>query len=294
MLVKPKLLFLTNFGNDEPLEDQALIELLRADFDLVVSHPLYCLNLLGSADGVLVRNIWPTHEYRSGWNAIESILRKSSLPVYNPLGFNGDFGGKDYLLELYDLGYPVIPSIDSVDNLYRLQDSEYYWIKPKFSCDGVGAEKLTKEELLKISPIGYIIQPFLEFECEPSFFFVDNQYNHSLCAIHRLSNADMHPYEASENDLMFADQFVRWVSMPYGTQRIDSIRLASGQLLLTEVENFCPYLYISDMDEAMKRDFLSVFRRSILKIFQQPGKRAPQNPQLGNPRDAQSDCYIAK
>ena len=265
--MRPKILFLTNKQNDAPEEDELLINYLNKDFDLIVSHPSECLPFLNTVVGVIIRNIWPTHEYQEDWDDVKTYMRDSDLPVYNPLDFKGDIEGKDYLVILYNKGYPVIPSIDRVKDLERLPPSEYYWIKPKKSCDGVGAEKLNKEELLQRNPRGLIIQPYMEFECEPSFFYIDNEYHHAISEKHRLLNNGVNSYDPTSDDLEFAMQFVRWGDLAYGTQRIDAIRTRDGTLLLTEIENLSPYLYLAEIDEIKRNEFLSAIRASIVKVF---------------------------
>lgn len=195
---------------------------------------------------------------------IKSLLRSSGLPIYNPLIFKGDIEGKDYLTVLFGQGYPVIPSIDKIDDLHLIPNSEYYWIKPKFSCDGIGAEKLSKYDLLRRNPKGYIIQPFFEFDYEPSFFFIDNQFHHAIWTKHRLLSDDVALYDPLPDDLAFAEQFVQWTGLPCGTQRIDAIRTLDGKLLLTEIENFCPYLYLEETGNEEGLKFLNAFRKSLL------------------------------
>ena len=265
--MKPKLLFLTNIHNGAPDEDQMLTGFLRADFDLIVSHPLDCLNVLCSVDGVVIRNIWPTHEYKNSWDEIKLHLRNSILPIYNPLILKGDVEGKDYLIILYKLGYPVIPSVDQIKDLHLIPDSEFYWIKPKHSCDGIGAERLTKASLIQRNPLGYIIQPFFEFQYEPSFFFIDNRFQNAIWSKHRLLSDDVAPYNLKPDDLAFAEQFVHWADAPYGIQRIDAIRTLDGKLLLTEIENLSPYLYLSELGKDIGTKFMNAFRISLLGVF---------------------------
>lgn len=265
--MKPRILFLTNSRNEAPNEDRMLVQYLSSDFDLVVCHPRECSPLLDDVDGVIIRNIWPTHEYEDEWEAAKLHIRASGLPVYNSLGFRGDVEGKDYLMDLVAGGYPVIPSIDRVEDLQKLPQSQHYWIKPKNSCDGIGAEKMTREALLTRKPRGYIIQPFVEFDYEPSFFFVDNKYTHAMWERHRLLDDRVARYSPSSQDLDFAASFVRWAGQRYGVQRIDAIRLKDGRLLLTEVENLCPYLYLAEVDEATRMRFLQAMKASMLKVF---------------------------
>ncbi len=83
-----KILFLTNLNNGSSGEDEYLIEMLRKDFDVQISHPLVCEQYLSSVRGVVIRNIWPTHEYKAEWERIKKIIQTSGIPTYNPLNLS--------------------------------------------------------------------------------------------------------------------------------------------------------------------------------------------------------------
>ncbi len=264
-----KILFLTNLKNDAPEEDNYLIDVLRKDFEVVVSHPLDCERLLSSVQGVVVRNIWPTYEYASEWGRIEQVIRDSGLPTYNPLTGKGDNRGKEYLVDLYKRGFPVIPSIDCVGDIDKLPASEYYWIKPKDSSDGHGDEKLTRSELLKRQLVDYIIQPFEEFTSEPSFFYIDNMFSYAITMPNRLVDRNIRLYEPIQSDLIFAQKFVDWEQLPYGIQRIDAVRTKNGELLLTEDEDLAEYLYLLDIPmekrESVTRQIVESITSNLMK-----------------------------
>src|ERR1700722_15628747 len=109
-----RLLLLTNSENGYPEEDRLVINCLTDYGDILVRHPLNCRSVLDSVDAVLIRNIWPTHEYLHEWDALKNHLRSNGIPTYNPLTFRGDIEGKDYLVDLWAAGYPVIPSVGRV------------------------------------------------------------------------------------------------------------------------------------------------------------------------------------
>jgi len=265
--MKLRLLFLTNPENDALEEDELVERVLKRNFDLIVSHPLDCLHFLAEVDGVVIRNIWPTHEYQEQWEWVKECLRESDLPIYNPLTLKGDIEGKDYLVTLYKQRYPVIPSIDDLRQIDKLPDTNDYWIKPKKSCDGVGAKRVTKDVLLRLELKDYVIQPFVEFQYEPSFFYIDNRFQHAISAKHRLWQDRTSSYQAHSNDLAFAAKFVRWADVPYGTLRVDAVRLNDGRLLLTEIENLCPYLYLPEVGQSTRQDFLNAFAGSVIRAL---------------------------
>jgi len=69
------------------------------------------------------------------------------------------------------------------------------------------------------------------------------------------------------DDINFAMRFVQWGNLDYGTQRIDAVRTKDGQLLLTEIEDLSPYLYLAEIDEPTRKVFLEAIRASMLKVF---------------------------
>lgn len=252
----PTLLFLTNFSNGAPKEDIALSNELRTIAQVLIAHPLDCLKKFPPVDGVIIRNIWPTHENTVFYEQFYKTLLRSNIKTYNPIIGKGDVKGKNYLVELYRKGYPVIPSVDSVSDVKKLPRSEWYFSKPKHSCDGIGSAILSKVELQKRKIKDNLIQPYITFESEPSFFFIDNEFAYAVITKNRIQHERCKTYLPSVKEIAFAKQFVTWNNLPYGIQRIDTLKLRSGELLLSEIEDICPYLYLLEIDEKIKRKIL--------------------------------------
>lgn len=87
--------------------------------------------------------------------------------------------GKQYLLDLTLDDYPVIPTIDNLENLNLLPDCERYVVKPKNGADFIGLEFLTKNELFEKDLMNMIIQPAIDFEYEVSFYFINNRLEYA-------------------------------------------------------------------------------------------------------------------
>lgn len=242
--MRRRILFLTNPRNGSPDEDTFLVGKLRMSFDIIVAHPMECESHLSEVEGIVIRNIWPTHEYSGAWEALCLKIRKLGIPTYNPLVGKSDNTGKGYLLDLYKDKFPVIPSVSRIEEIGLLGNCGSYWIKPFDSCDGIGAQRLSKEELLKLNPIDYIIQPYIEFTSEPSLFYIDNQFSYAVTSPNRLKYTTALPYTPTTEYLAWAQRFVDWNALPYGIQRVDAVKAKSGELLLTEVEDIAPYLYL--------------------------------------------------
>ena len=90
--------------------------------------------------------------------------------------------GKQYLIELTENNYPVIPTIDDINNSEKLPKSDFYIIKPKDGADSIGLEKLSDEELLNKDLKGkkMLIEPAIDFEYEVSFYFINEKFEYSM------------------------------------------------------------------------------------------------------------------
>ncbi len=263
--MRQSLLLLTNSSNDALEEDRFLAEKMGEKFDVTVCHPLECENHEDAFDGILMRNIWPTHEHSEEFEEMKQRFKRKNLRTYNHLSGGGDMQQKGYLLELFKEGYPVIPSISTVKDLPNLHELNDFFVKPVDSCDGIGSRRLSREELLHASLSNVIIQPFMEFTEEIMFYFIDGTFHHALHTKKKLENFPVEHYTPTDTDLLFAQKFIEWNALPYGIQRIDAIRVHNGDLLLTEIEDWCPYLYLLELDADTRVNFLKHIHISLMK-----------------------------
>ena len=60
-------------------------------------------------------------------------------------------------------------------------------VKLKNGADSIGMEFLTKEELLVEVTQGKLIQPYIDFEYEVSFYYLNEQFQYALYALFRLA-----------------------------------------------------------------------------------------------------------
>ncbi len=175
--------------------------------------------------------------------------------------------GKRYLVDLTQSGYPLIPTIDQLEDLSTLGQPEKYIIKPIYGASSEGVEALIKSDLSRRNLDNYIIQPLLDFEYEISFYFIDSELIYALHAPNKTERWQLVPFAASIEDLEFARQFVNWNTLTYGIQRIDACRLKTGKLLLMEIEDHSPYLSLLDISPELKNLFLKRFLLSLQKHF---------------------------
>ena len=241
---KPRILLLTNLYNGFRDEDIFLSQCLREYFEVIISNPLDCEAVEDDVDLILTRNAWPNFDYRDRINEMKARWMRKGLVTYNPPTGKGDNRGKGYLLELYNMGYPVIPSVDKVEDLPKLPETEMYFAKPRYKCDNTDTFSATKEELASVWLEDYIFQPFIDFAHEVSFYFVNGEFVYSFTAPRKVGNHTMEEYVPTGEDLTFARRFIEWDNMECGLIRVDACRTKDGKLLLMELEDFDPYLYL--------------------------------------------------
>ena len=261
--MKPVLMLLTNLYNGEQ-EDIFLGQQLEKKFKIVMCHPADCAPLEGRVDAILIRNAWPTQSFLKVYEDMKARFLRKKLKVYNDLSGSGDINGKNYLIHLFNQGYPVIPSIDNVNDMKKLPKSNHFLVKPKHGGGSKGIIRLEKKELLKLEPHGYIIQPLISFEYEISFYFIDGKFQFAL-RDNRRSRWTMKEFIPRKSDLEFASKFVKWNTMKYGLQRIDACRKQDGSLLLMEVEDIAPYLSLLDIRRSLRNKMIKNLITSINK-----------------------------
>ncbi len=266
--MKPSLLLLTNLQNSDPEEDLFLADYLKSWYEVTVAHPLAAEKYEDNADLILVRNIWPCQERIEEYQKINQRFLKKNLPVYNPPTGSGDMQGKEYLVKLWQSGWPVIPTIQSVAELDTLPSANDYMVKPLNGGSGYGIKRLSRALLLEQKIKGCIIQPALTLAREASFYFIDGKLQFALATINPYDRWHLKPFEPTPEQKICAQKFVDWNTLPRGIQRIDFGITADGEFLLMEIEDWCPYLSLLDIDEQLRTNFLDNLVLALGKVVQ--------------------------
>lgn len=242
-------------------EDVFLTARLRESFGLALCHPRDAEALLPLGfDAVVVRNSGPVLHYQEAYDSFRAAALAAGTRVYNPLTGRGDMAGKQYLLDLTEAGYPVIPTVDDPARLALLPDVPAYAVKPKQGADSIGLV-FTPDPAV---PAGeFLIQPRIDFAYEVSFYFVDDSFQYALYAPDPARRWELAPYEATAADLDFARTFIGWNTLGHGIQRVDACRAPPGELLLVELEDLNPYLSLDQVDEATRDAFATALTGSL-------------------------------
>ncbi|MFC9116479.1 hypothetical protein ACFTWN_24470 [Streptomyces sp. NPDC057092] len=266
--VRPRILYVTDLayparGRRYCDEDIFLTSRLRADLDLALCHPRDAVALMGGFDGVVVRNSGPVLGYLDAYEAFRAHAVATGTPVYNPLTGRGDMAGKQYLLDLTEVGFPVIPTVRRPEDLHRLPRAERYVVKPRLGADSHGLRVVPAGEVAAPADGDVLVQPYIDFVYEVSFYFVDHSFQYALHAPDPARRWRLEPYRPTADDLDFARRFIEWNTLDHGIQRVDACRAPGGELLLVELEDLNPYLSLDALDDARRDAFVAAMSASL-------------------------------
>lgn len=249
-------------------EDIYLTSQLRKDFQIVICHPEDMENFEADCDLILYRNVGPVARFKEKYQAFRNRIVSNGLKTYNSFTGKGDMNGKQYIIDLTNADFPVIPTIDTLDDLHKLPNVETYIMKPKDGADSVGFEFVSKNQLnAKVdSNKSMLIQPFVDFEYEVSFYFIDKVFQYALYAPNKDKRWELKAYIPTEEDLAFAQRFVDWNDLDWGIERVDACRTKEGNLLLVEHEDLNPYLSLELLSPEIRDYFVETLRKSLLKV----------------------------
>lgn len=266
------LLYLTDFyyqakGRKYYEEDLQITRYLKDYFHLVIAHPQQAIPFLNAADAVVIRNTGPVIYYLSYFEDFKHEVTGRKLLSFNSLDGKADMQGKNYLVELTKKGYPVIPSIRQMQDLPLLGESEKWVIKSIQGADSIGMQVVSRQPFNQLDLQQKIIQPWITFEYEVSFYFLNNEFQYALYAPDKQKRWQLAPYEATPEDLQFAQQFINWNQMQHSLQRVDACRLPEGRLLLVELEDLNPYLSLDLLSFLQQERFLNNFKTGLQRMF---------------------------
>jgi hypothetical protein len=266
---RPKVLYVSDLayparGRRYCDEDIYLTSQLREVFDLAIAHPKDAAGLMAGFDTVVVRNSGPVIGYPQAYAHFRERARATGQRVYNPLTGKADMAGKQYLVDLTELGFPVIPTVGDLRHLDRLPRVDEYVVKPKAGADSHGLEFVRVGDLTEREE-DVLIQPKIDFRYEVSFYFVDHDFQYALNAPDPARRWELARYEPSQEDLEFARRFIDWNDLEHGIQRVDACRTPEGELLLVELEDLNPYLSLDRTSGETRAGFVGAMTASVLR-----------------------------
>ncbi len=280
---RPTILYVTDLAYQAPArrycdEDIYLSGRLREAFGVALCHPHEAARLMGAFDAVVIRNCGPGVQYQPEYAALRERALASGARVYNTLTGKADMAGKQYVVDLFARGYPVIPTVDRLEDLDRLPRAERYVVKPKTGCDSMGLEFVGRDELAGRTFDGMLIQPLVDFAYEVSFYFIDDELQYALRTPDTGERWRLERYEPTAADVAFARRFVAWNAIAHGIQRVDACRTRTGELLLVEVEDHNPYLSLDLLDDAAREAFVASMKASLRRLLVERTEPVQRNP----------------
>lgn len=255
------LLYLTDLyyeakGRKYYEEDLYITSRLKEHFNVLIGNPRQALSFLDCADFIVFRNTGPVIYYQSYFQDFLQVVRDKKILTFNSFDGKADIKGKHYLLDLTERGFPVIPTVDDVGKIDQLGNPEKYIIKIKDGADSIGMEVVSKEEILRTKPTGKLIQPWIDFDYEVSFYYLNDVFQYALFAPDKSKRWELTEYEPTPGDLNFAEKFIQWNDLERGITRVDACRLKDGSLLLVEVEDLNPFLSIDLLSDEKRERFI--------------------------------------
>ncbi|OZD08420.1 hypothetical protein CH275_04455 [Rhodococcus sp. 06-235-1A] len=271
---RPRVLFVTDLaylssGRRYCDEDIFLSSQLREWVDIALCHPLEARALMDAFDVVVVRNSGPVLGYQDAFDAFTRHARENDARVFTQLTGKGDQRGKQYLVDLFADGFPVIPTVDSPRDVSCLPEVDTYVVKPKWGADSIGMRNIRRAELSEVEQHN-LIQPRIDFVYEVSFYFIGRTLQYSLYAPDPGRRWDLEPYSTTAEDEVFAQLFVDWNDIEHGITRVDACRTVDGALLLVELEDLNPYLSLDRLPESSRREFVNHMAEAIVALGAQP------------------------
>jgi hypothetical protein len=254
-------------------EDLFITSKLKEHFNILIGNPQQAISYINCADLVVFRNTGVVLEFSDYFKKFVEEVSKNNILIFNSFDGKADIKGKDYLLTLTKLGFPVIPTIDKLTELSALGQPEKYMVKIKDGADSIGMEILTKEELFNIELENKLIQPFLDFEYEISFYYLNDEFQYALYAPDKNKRWELKEIEAKPEDIVFANKFIEWNNMQHGITRVDACKLKDDSLLLVELEDLNPFLSIELLSKKKQEKFIS----RLIKTLKTLKKTIPNN-----------------
>lgn len=272
---KYKILILTNPSNYEYIEDVYIADAFKEDGHLVeLAWVDYDEKLDNKYDIIIRRNTWvedegDTYYYQTKNEILKERLINKNIKTVNIQGLDGE--GKQYLCELFKKGKKVIPTIDNLNELYKLPYSEEYILKDKNSFGSGLGQRIVKANKLKTEfKNGDIIQPKLEFKSEVQCYFIADKlmytYEYIPSKYPDYPNPKMIMINQRDNEL--ACKFAKFSNLKVGFQRIDFLRLKNDELILLEIEDNSPHMDLEKLTSTFRKNVLEEYKKNIYQYIE--------------------------
>lgn len=233
-------------------------------------------------DAAVIRTTW---DYCKNLESFLSCIAKieTSTRLFNPSSIVHWNSNKHYLQDLAVKGVKTVPSffMDQGNFKEKLSDfkGDNFVLKPVVGASASDIQRLTKEKVLDFyteikdqnEASRWFVQPFVEevLEGERSLIFFNGTFSHAVRKVPKGGDfrvqeehgARIFSYEASEEELLFAQEVVDFLEEPLLYARVDFLKTAKGCQLM-ELELIEPSLYLR-YSEVGAKNFLEALETKI-------------------------------
>lgn len=272
---KYQILILSNMVGSG-LKDDLLVKVAFEEdgHDVQLVPVNYDPKLEDNCDVIIRRNTWANTEEETADlyahnQALIKRLSQKSIKTVNLVGLDGV--GKQYLCEMFDQNYPVIPTICKKEDISRLPKTNKY-VSKNMKSFGSGLHQRTVfyEDLESEYNNGDILQPFLSFQGELQCYYVGT----TLMYVFYYTPSKYPDYpeptlvELTPEQKSQADRFAKYSKVQHGFQRIDFLRMDDDSLLLMEIEDHAAFMNLNRLPELLQQKVLLTFKENIYSLLE--------------------------
>lgn len=271
---KYNILILSNPNDIYAKEDEMLAESFEKDGQNVLMQWVdYDEKLDDEFDIVLRRDTWVQEEsqvpkYEKYTNILKDRIKDKQIKKVN--FYEVDSSGKEYLIEYYKKGLPVIPSTDNLEDAKEFKNYDEFVLKPLNSFGSAIGQKIVKaENLEKEFENGLLLQPKMKFKSEVQCYFVEDElmYTFEFIPSKYPDYPDPLVIDLNDKEKEVINKFVKETDVKVGFQRIDFLRLENDDLVLLEVEATAPFMDLIMLEEDLRNKVIDKYKQSIYKYL---------------------------
>ena len=275
MKKKYNILILSNIKDIDAKEDEYIANSFEEDgHNALIKWVDFDEKLDDEFDIILRRNTWVQEKENTFiYEKYNEIMNRriKNKPIKKINFYEIDSDGKNYLINYYKNGLPVIPSSNNLEEASSWGEYKEYVLKPLNSLgSGFGQIIVSKDDLKNKFKEGMLIQPKLNFKSEVQCYFVANELMYTFEFIP--SKYPDYPMptiiELTEKEREIVYKFVKEANVKVGFLRIDFLRLDNNKLILLEIEASSPFMGLKIIDKELRNKVINKYKQNIYKYLE--------------------------
>lgn len=264
---------LTNFNNGCTEEDFIIAKSFAEDGHKVdlLDFPIN-LDLQNVYDLLILKNAWDLNEntyknYLTELDKMKAKLKQTQCKIVSSLDGKMDFEkyGKKYLVDLFNAGYNVVPTIDNIIDIAKLPEAKIYIKKPYVSYDGFDMQEIKRNNLKNLNLNNEILQPKLDFISEVQLYFINDKFQYALeYTPSKWPNYPTpHSFLPSKKYINQAIEIININGASCSFNRVDFLKLNDNDMIILEFADSNPNLSLPMLDKKTLNMFLQNFKHEI-------------------------------